>query len=294
MHNINNILSNREIAILIWGVIYFFLAILNSTVRTSLYSVFISFWNAKKTLTIFILFPTLISVYILIKFIELNFNTWKEILIWVVISAFLSLPFEFNKVKSSKEYFNLLIRIILSTPLIWIAVDFTSFSIWIELLIIPVWFLLTKLHISDELNHDKNRNIKKLVRSLYYGCFVFWGYSLCKTIHNPEFWSIATLHIYFITPFLTVVYALLAYPILLIVNYESSFKAINTIIDIKYRADYRNKIWIFCRFNLDKINHCNFYIYNREEQSSETLKETINSAITSYKKQYNKYEIQNN
>lgn len=294
MCNINDLLSNREIAILIWGLFYFIYVMRSLSARKSVVNVFIELWKAKKALTVFVLFPTLIGILLLSRIIEIDLGMWKEILIWVVTSALLSFSFEINKVKSIKGYFKVLMKIMLSIPLVWFVVDFTYFSIWWELLIVLVSFFLTKLYFFEELNQEENRDVKKLVRFFYYGFFVVWGYSLYKTIQNPEFWSIETFQTFIIMPLLTTIYALLSYLILLIVNYESSFEAINEIIDTKSRSIYRYKIWAFCRFNLNKICHCDFYMYNRTKQSSETLKYTIDSAITSYRKQKNKYEIQNN
>lgn len=292
MYDINNILSNREIAILIWGIIYFLYAMRRSSVRNSVLTVFMALWKATKALLVFVLFPASIGILLLGRYIYLDLGAWKEIFVWVIASALLLFSFEINDVKSNNDYFNVLRKIMLSIPLIWFVVDFTSFSIWLELLIVPVSFFLTKLYLFDELNLEENRDAKKMVRFLYYVFFIVWGYALYKTINNPEFWSIETLQTYIITPFLTIVYALLVYPILLIVNYESSFKAINDIIDTKSRVAYRLKVWIFCKFNLNKICHCNFYIYNRPFQSSETLKYTIDSVITSYRKKTNmKYRI---
>jgi len=287
-------LSNREISAIIWGVAYFLYAMRSSSARKSVNNVFKAFWKAKKALTVLVLLPTFIGISLLGKFININLNACKEILVWIITSALLSYSFEILNIKLIKQYFKLIGQMLSIIPLIWFVVDYTSFSIWWELLIVPVSFFLTKLFLFDELNNKENIDVKKFVNFLYYIFFIVWVYSLYKTLYNPSFWSIETFQTFIISPFLTIVYALLTYPIILIIKYESLFIAINKIIDVKLKAVYRKKILVFCRFNLNKISHCDFYIYNRTEQSSNTLKYTIDSAINSYKRQSNKYEIQNN
>lgn len=291
MCNINNILSNREISALIWGGTYFLYAMRSSSARKSVINAILALWKAKIALLVFVLIPALTGIILIGRLMQIDISTWKEILVWTVTSALLSFSFEINEVKSIKGYFRVLGNIILSISLVWFVIDFTSFSIWWELLIVLISFYLTKLYFFDELNREKNREVKKLVRFLYYGFFIIWGYSFYETLQNPIFWSKETFQTFFIVPLLTVVYASLVYPLLLISKYESSFKAINDIIDTKSKAAYRCKIWMFCKFNLNKISHCDFYIYNRTYQSSDTLKYTIDSSITSYKKQSKKYEI---
>lgn len=292
--NINDTLSNREIAALIWGIVYFLCAMRRSSARMSVVNALIALRKGIMALFVFVLAPVLVGIILLGIFTHIDLSAWKDILVWTVTSVLLSYSFKINTVKSIKGYYNVLGNVILSISLIWFVIDFTSFSIWWELLIVPISFYLTKLYSYDELNREENRSAKRLVRFLYYGFFVIWGYSLYETLQNPTFWSTETLHAFFIIPFLTIIYATLVYPILLVSEYESTFKAINDIIDPKLRAAYRCKIWTFCKFNLNKISHCNFYIYNRTYQSSDTLKYTIDTSITSYRKQRNDYEIQNN
>lgn len=289
--NIIDTLSNREIAALILGIVYFLCAMRRSSARMSVVDVFIALRKGIMALFVFVLAPVLVGSILLGIFTHIDLSTWKDILVWAVTSVLLSYSFKINTVKSIKCYFKVLGNIILSIPLIWFVIDYTSFSIWWELLILFISFYLSKLYFFDELNRTENISVKKFVRFLYYGFFIIWGYSFYETLQNPTFWSTETLQTFFIVPFFTIIYATLVYPILLVSEYESTFKAINDIIDPKLRAAYRYKIWTFCKFNLNKISHCNFYIYNLTYQSSDTLKYTIDTSITSYRKQRNDYKF---
>lgn len=290
----NNILSNREIAVLSWGIVYFLISMRSLPARRCVANFLISLWKAKKALLIFVLFPTFIGVILLGALIHMGLCVWKEILVWTITSALLNYSFKIIEVKTNKHYFKLVGKMLKSIPLIWFVVEYTSFSIWWELFIVPVSFYLTKLYLFEELGKKENKGVKKLVKFLYNIFFVVWVYSFYKTLNDPSFWSIETFQTFIVSPFLTIIYVILAYPILLFIKYESSFKAINKIIDDQSRAAYRRKMWKFSRFNLNKISHCDYYIYYPDRQSSDTLKYTIDLAITSYKKPSDKYEIQNN
>lgn len=289
----NNILSNREIAVLSWGLVYFLNAMRSLPARRSVANFLIILWQAKKALLIFVL-PTFIGVVLLGALIHMDLCVWKEILVWTITSALLNYSFKIIEVKTNKHYFKLVGKMLKSIPLIWFVVEYTSFSIWWELFIVPVSFFLTKLNLFEELGKKENKGVKKIVKFLYNIFFVVWVYSFYKTLNDPSFWSIETFQTFIVSPFLTIIYVILAYPILLFTKYESSFKAINKIIDDQSRAAYRRKMWKFSRFNLNKISHCDYYIYYPDRQSSDTLKHTIDLAITSYKKPSYKYEIQNN
>lgn len=289
----NNILSNREIAVLSWGIVYFLNAMRSLPARRSVANFLILLWKAKQTLLIFVL-PTFIGVVLLGALIHMDLCVWKEILVWTITSALLNYSFIIIEVKTNRHYFKLVCKMMKSIPLIWFVVEYTSFSIWWELFIVPVSFYLTKLYLFEELGKKENKGVKKLVKFLYNIFFVVWVYSVYKTLNDTSFWSIETFQTFIVSPFLTIIYVILAYPILLIIKYESSFKAINKIIDDQSRAAYRRKMWKFSRFNLNKISHCDYYIYYPDRQSSDTLKHTIDLAITSYKKPSYKYEIQNN
>lgn len=289
----NNILSNREIAVLSWGLVYFLNAMRSLPARRSVANFLIILWKAKKALLIFVL-PTFIGVVLLGALIHMDLCVWKEILVWTITSSLLNYSFKIIEVETNKHYFKLVGKMLKSIPLIWFVVEYTSFSILWELFIVPVSFYLTKLYLFEELGKKENKGVKKLVKFLYNIFLVVWVYSFYKTLNDPSFCSIETFQTFIVSPILTLIYVILSYPILLFTKYESSFKAINEIIDDQSRAAYRIKIWKFSRFNLSKISHCVYYIYYPDRQSSDTLKHTIDLAITSYKKKSDKYEIQNN
>lgn len=246
---------------------------------------FIAFLKAYRAFLIFVLFPTFIGVLLLWVLIELDLFVWKEILVWAVTSALLNFSFKIIEVNTNKDFFRQVKKMIISIPIIWFVVDFTSFSIGWELLIVPGAFFITKLYLFDELKKKENIEVKKLVGVLYYSLFAVWIYSFCTTLSDTSFWSLETFQKFIISPVLTAIYALLAYPMILVIKYESSFKTINRILDTQSRAIYRKKIWRFSRLNLNKISRCDFYINHRSYQSKDTLECTIDSAITAYKKQ---------
>lgn len=285
MCRIYNILSSREIAIIAWGIAYFLFSMRSYSARNSVVNVLKAFWSAKKALLLFVLIPIFFGVILIRAFLHIELSEWKEIIVWTIFSALLSFSFDIISVKNTKGYWSLIMKIILSIPFIWFIVDFTSFSLIWEMIIIPVFFYLKKLYYFEELKKKENIGVRKMAGFLYYSFFIVWGYSLYLTLSDKLFWSIETLQLFSVPLILTSVYAILVYPILLIIRYDSSFRALNIFNDIRERRNYRNIIWKFCRLNLNKIGHCDFYIYNREYQSSDTLKETINTAIKSYRKQ---------
>lgn len=294
MCEVSTIFTNRELSILIWGTIYLVFTLRKSSCRKSIKNVIIALWTAKRAVLFFMLTPVSIGVLLLKFIIPFDIEIWKSIVVWIITYVFTNMFLRLLKIKSNNDLYGFFRQIVLSNAIVWYLIDFSSFSLFWEIIIIPISFFIGKLYFFKELKEDRNKDVRKLVMLLYYGIYIIWGYSLYLTLVNSSFYSWDTVNSFIVIPFLTVIYAVLVFPMVLIMNYESIFKAINLILSGQDKKVYKKKIWEFCKLNLSKINHCALYIFHRTNQSPDTLKSTIDTALKSYKKQSNKYEIQNN
>ncbi|MFR9542885.1 MAG: hypothetical protein SNH27_12615 [Rikenellaceae bacterium] len=286
MECINEYITNREIATAIWVVFYIvFLCCKNRSFFTSFADVITAIGKAICALLLLVIAPTLLTMLILSTFITMDFEIYKTLLIWMITTNLLAHSFSLNNVDDKKSLFSYFWKTLLTIPIIWYVVDFTSFSLLAEMLIIPALFFINGMYNIDYINLPENASVKRIVCFLYIGMYVFWGYTFYMSITDVEFNTRANLEQFISIPVATFMYMILSYPMILILKYHTLYDSVNTVISDSIKKESKNKIYLFCKGDIKKLTYLTDYIMRSKHHNSKTLSRAISNAIICYEKE---------
>ena len=274
-------LSNREAAIAIWILVGLILALTQNKFRKSLLLVFKSFFAWKLTISYLVMFS-----YIAIMLLVLHaVGIWRvayitTTILWVVCVGFVML---LETSKANDESFfknsvkdNLKVLIVLE-----FLINFYVFSLWLELLLVPVFVILGGLlGIASY-----NKQYASLQKSLNYimviiGTFLI-GYVLYMTV--SDFNKLITLNNFenFILPvLLSIMFLPFIYFWTLYLNYETLFGRLQFFVSDRALLPYVKKKTILA-FGL------NLWVLNKWSRHINTLrfenKNNVVEAIREFK-----------
>jgi hypothetical protein len=158
------VFTNREIATIIWGIVVFIVLVSFKSVSKAIYKLLRSVFNTQLIL-IFLCAVAYISaiLYVLDKLSIWEIGLLKSTLFWFFGVA-IPLIFSFDASRK-KDYFSKIIHKSLKwTLLVEFIVNFYSFRLWIELLLLPCIFFVSLMTI--DLKDPKLVTIQNFFRTL--------------------------------------------------------------------------------------------------------------------------------
>ncbi len=281
-----DIFTNRELAIIIWLAIFFALLLYKKAIRgNTILSVIKSILN-KKILAYLVsfLFYFSLFIYLFYYFGWWDTNNLKDTVIWYI---FAGIPIGFIVATSKLEngyWTSLILNNLKLTVLVEFVVNFFTFSIIVELVIVPVIALLAWMN-SYSKHFGEYKDVEKLTTFLLSALGLFMlSYSLSRAI--VEYNSIGNVNALKSLLF-PVVYSLVSIPYMyvfkLVVEYEKLFirlklgkrrsKKLNFLIKLR--------LLLFCNIQMKRLQVAtNMNSYNLMSISSE---DEIDLMIKSYK-----------
>lgn len=270
--------NNREIAIAIWLLVGIGLAASKSQVRNAAVVV----WKAFCNKLILIPFGLMVS-YIILMIFALNwlgvwgFGQLKNTMLWGTTVAAVSL-FRIPKIAEDEHYFRNAIKDnFKAVAFIEFVIGFYTFSLWVELLIVPVVTTITAMHTlaSYKKEHQPTKVLLEVVLALAGFALVgYAGYSLVT-----DFWGFAkpttlsdlTLPILLSLLFLPFLFVLSAY-----VNFETTFQRLEfTISDPALRTYAKRASFFRFHFRSNLLRRWRRNIGNRKPRNREELDASI-------------------
>lgn len=252
--DIQTIFNNREIALLLWLAVIV-LAVLLSKLRKSLAPI-VKILTSKLFLIIFSLIGAyLYGIILLLK----NFEVWKtsnlkDVLFWL-FTVGLILVFKINDAKSNAYFKGIFLSAIKWTILLEFIVNLYSFSLFTEIIILPVLVLLTMTQAVAEMD-ERHKIVSKFLQNVIaiIGLSIFC-YSLYKTIINFE--AVLTFQnlVSFLLPStITILFIPFVYFLALYSTYESYFIHLDFMTVKKDKVKETKKhILRIANINLDKL-----------------------------------------
>ncbi len=224
MQNIYTIFSTREIALIIWGIIAFILMMTGPKIRIAFYRVIQVAFFGK----LFISFTCMIIYIAIIVYLLYCIDVWntsllKDTIIWTFFFASTTF-FNLNKVVDTKYFKKLLTDSLKWTLLIEYLINFHTFSLIIELIILPFMLFIVAMQVSSEI--DKQYEV---VNKLFTGILSMFGisiflYSLIQTIYKSnELFTFSNFHEFLLPLYMTILLMPFLYLIALFIQYESLF-----------------------------------------------------------------------
>ncbi len=253
MEEIQKIFSNREIAYLFWSIPILIFCLIK--IPKSVQSVTNSFF-ANKLVTVYLsmLLYTIIEVFFIYKIGLWNSTLIKDTTFWFITFSFLTL-FKSISARNIKDFIPILNDIFKLTIFVEFIINFTSFTIVLEIVMLP---LITFIGIIKFLS-DKNENnvlSKFLVSFLAIIGFIYFSFSIYKTLNEySKFTSIENLNV-LVLPVLLSFMSLPFYYLVAVYNeYQQIFMRVKFMTNDK-KNQYKIKRQIFMRalLNLHTIS----------------------------------------
>lgn len=283
------IFSTREIASAIWIAIVILFLATKKEIRKSFFKVIRATLNKHIVIPfILLLFYTIVILFIF-NILGINVVSFiKDIVLWFL---FAGVPFAYSSIMNKDinvQYFKKYIidNIKIITVLQFIISTFT-FSIWIELIIIPVITFIVLLEAVAS-KDDKYKQVQKLL-SLIISCFGFFilFLALGKAITTFKNFGTINLLISFFIPFVfSIFYVPITYLFVIYSKYELLFCRIEFAINEKNKNKYKYLIIKNFKLSYKKISYylrnCMYKLY--KNISDEYFNNLIVETNLNYKK----------
>jgi hypothetical protein len=288
------IFNNREIAVGIWGVIFFLLCLIKPTIRSSLTPVVVAFFDIK------ILVPLgLMAMYIgLVVYGLYELELWtisqlKNTILWGVSVAMLSL-FRIADVKNFQSYFKVAVKDNFKLIIVLeFIVALYTFPLWVELIIIPTLTLLACV-----LAYSGTDKKYSQVERLLDGLFAWFGlglvfYAVFQMITSfGVFAQQKTLADFSLPPILFIFYLPFLFMMNLYVNYENAFVRLQFIIpELSLRGYARRCAIIAFHFRTELLKRWVRNLNLADRESKQNIKDAIREVKVTWEREKNPEEI---
>jgi len=226
----DNLFSNREIAVGIWFVVLMIYATSMKTMRKSFVDVLKSASTPKILVPLSLSFiPTVLIIALLSNFGLWDLSVLKETIYWVIGTGLVMFG-SFNDVKSVKTLYkktakDTLVLVVVLEFLVW----FYVFPLWVELLLVPLTTLIVLM--ATVAKYQKADGIE-LTRKVLNGLQVFMGliillFAVIALANNPKpLFTYQNLELFLLPMILSFIYAPSVYLLALYSKYELVFNRI--------------------------------------------------------------------
>ena len=254
--------NNREIAIMIWIVIFFIWVFLKKDVRRNVKKPLTSvlkllFWGKIGTALLIMILNTVLVAFLLAKVHFWDVSLLKDTVFWFFGTGFIMFM-NSNKIGSEKHYFKkALLDNLKFVVVLEFIINLYVFNIFVELLIVPAIFIIAAM-ISISKTKKEYLLAKKVLSSVLsvFG-LIFISYALIElTTSFKDFTTLQNLKDFLLTPILTITYLPFLYFLVLYSTYELLFVRIDLWIKKdKQLANYLKwQTLKKCSLNLNKLN----------------------------------------
>jgi hypothetical protein len=255
MNEILNSFSTREAALIIWILIALIFCLLKKSIRESLFGI-LKALMANKILISILLFFTHTSFYV---FILLKLGLWdksllKDTIFWTIGFGFVALM-NVNKVNNKTYFKQLFFDAIKWTIVIEFIVNFFTFSLITELILLPVIVLSATMQAVASFE-EKHKQVEILLKKflLYLSLSIFF-FSLYKTITNySDLFTFDNFKSFILPVILSMTFLPFMYLYSLYVKYETLWVTLKFIIrnDKDRKRVKRYILWV-ANLNINKL-----------------------------------------
>ncbi|KPL78087.1 hypothetical protein ADN00_07890 [Ornatilinea apprima] len=277
MESLNNILDNREIAIIIWLGVFFVWALSQKKIRKSFVKVFKTF--AQKVIFISSILMVLYigtMIYLLHRINLWNISYLSDTIIWILGVAFV-LFVNISHAREDDYFRKAVVDNIKLVVFIEFITDLYVFNLWVELILVPVLALLGAL-----LGAASARPEFKRVESLLAPIVGLIGVGfLAYAIYNMivdfgAFLSMQNLLTLLMPLILTILFLPFVYVLAVYVVYDSIFMRIKKIVANPKLANYAKWQTLFAfHLNLKALNKWLRKVVVSKLESREAIKQAI-------------------
>ena len=247
-------LSSRECATIIWGVILIIYVITKKETRNASYNVIKIFFGKKLRILWIVYFLYVVGITILFSKLSLWKNVYlKDVIIWTLFSGLIN----YMNAVSREADENYIIKLIKENLKLIIIFEFImstfTFNILVELLIIPIFTLISILSFVSE-RDAKYKNFYKLTNSVsgILG-FVFLYKTIEVGVNEYQQLNVRDTLISFLIP---IIYLVLTLPLIYIISLYSKYELL--FLRMSFKEGNDKKVNKKRRFDVLRI--CNISV----------------------------------
>lgn len=235
--------SNRELALLIWLIIVLVYSLIKDKWRCYLKRIITSAFALKLVIVYITL---IIYAFVIILLLYLT-NIWeicllKDTIIWLLFSA-LATAFTLINIKNFSYFTGLIKSNITVTAIVQFIINLYSFSLAIELIMLPIIVFTTALSAYSEYytknvqDYHKVHSCLNILLSIIG--IVYLGFTFYKAIIGFDSINLIDISQQLMLPIiLTILFIPYYWLLALYINYEKIFVAINVMFRHKNKGDY--------------------------------------------------------
>lgn len=247
-------LSSRECATIIWGVILIIYVITKKETRNASYNVIKIFFGKKLRILWIVYFLYVVGITILFSKLSLWKHVYlKDVIIWTLFSGLIN----YMNAVSREADENYIIKLIKENLKLIIIFEFImstfTFNILVELLIIPIFTLISILSFVSE-RDAKYKNVYKLTNSVsgILG-FVFLYKTIEVGVNEYQQLNVRDTLISFLIP---IIYLVLTLPLIYIISLYSKYELL--FLRMSFKEGNDKKVNKKRRFDVLRI--CNISV----------------------------------
>jgi len=253
-----DLFNNREKAIIVWGLIFLVWALSHKNIRTSIFSVLKVLSQKKIVIVLTAMFLYVGLVVLMFRKIHLwDISLIKDTGFWVFGTAFVLLMNE-NKAVQDEHYFK---KVLLDNLKLILVLEFIvnlyTFSLWVELILMPLLFILVAMSAFVEIKKEY-LTVKKAVNPVLaiFGIFLIIFVLFNIIVDYQGFATTENLRAFLLPPLLTLTFIPFLYFLALFMAYENLFIRLDIFLEKdKTLAKFtKRKIISLCLVNLGKVN----------------------------------------
>lgn len=273
-------LNNREIAVLFWLGLFLAVVLLQKDVRRAFWGVVRAFCQPIILLALAVATAWITVCVAGLKHIGFwDWSNLKTTLVWAVTFAFVTM-FDVSRISEDRTYFGKTVRdIIGATALVTFIAELYSFSLALEMLLVPLLTLVSLLQVVAKAKPE-HAAVDKLMQSiLIVAGLSYFGYGLYRIATDFSAFATGDTLREFTTPILlSLLFLPFIYGFSVYVTYESNFARLNWLMeDKKLRRWAKLRAALAFGLDLDLLRRWSREVVRIQPSNKGTVKDTIRS-----------------
>lgn len=267
------LLSNREISILIWTVLFFGALIISSKGSFGILLNVIKILFSKHFIPFYIVFALFFTIIIvaLNRITIWEFSLYKDFAYWFLTTGIV-LFFSANRLETYRDFTKVILTTISATIILEFIIGFYNFSLVWELILIPIVTFISILSIVEEMKKDDRNSklvakfLKNLLSIIGFGILAYAIYKL--TISYNDFFTLSNLKSLLLPPIFTLIFLPLIYFTVLYMKYEKVFINLNryNFLSNTRKREIKYVILKYANIKFKKIEKSNkIILFNKKE-----------------------------
>ena len=274
--------STREIALLIWTLLFIIVISINKKVRRAMVKTVEIFFSRSILTMVGALLVYVGAIVLFFHCIKLwNISLLKDTIVWTVAVPFVLL-FKSTDAKDNKFFLSILKESLKWTIIVEFMINFYTLPLLLELILIPITTIIavTQAFAETKSEHEKvSKFLKGCLSIVGWGLILYVVIMTC--IHFKDLITLNTLESFLLPPIFTILVIPFIYLVAILLIYEVLFKKINFLFkkNNKMQKGLKRSIVLVARINISKVHKISKGFNYWQAEQSTSKRDYIKSLI---------------